>query len=77
MGPYTVYPETVGQLFCVLVEGSVYFRALCNVAVSLRLRGRYRQKITKLKQKLLLMKYQHVADVVLEYNSCATFVKGV
>ena len=49
--------------------------AVCNVAVSMRLRGPHRQKITKLKKKILLMKYQHVANVVLELNSCATCVK--
>ena len=31
----------------------------------------------KLKKKLLLMKYQHVADVVVEFFSCATSSKGV
>ena len=27
--------------------------------------------------ELLLMKYQHIADVVMEFHSCATCVKGV
>ena len=31
----------------------------------------------KIKKKILLMKDQHVADVVVEFYSCATCVKGV
>ena len=34
-------------------------------------------KILKNKKFLLLMKYQHVADVVVEFYSCATYVKEV
>ena len=35
--------------------------------------------MTKFKKRyfLLLMKYQHVADVVVEYYSCATCARGV
>ena len=31
----------------------------------------------QIKKKLLLTKYEHVADVVLKVYSCATCVKGV
>ena len=31
----------------------------------------------KMVKKILLMKYQHVANVVVEFYSCATCVKGV
>ena len=42
------------------------------------LRGQYRQNMTKFKRKILLiMKYQHVADVIVEIYSCATCVKRV
>ena len=41
-----------------------------------RLRGPYRQKMTKFWKKKNLMNYQHVADVVVEFYSCATCIKG-
>ena len=37
------------------------------------LRGPYTQKMILIK-KILLMKYQHVADIVVEFYSCATYV---
>ena len=40
------------------------------------LKGTVLQKINT-KIFLLPMKYQHVADVVVEFYSCATCVKGV
>ena len=42
----------------------------------IKLRGPYPQKMTELK-KNLLMKYQDVANVVVEFYSCATCVKAV
>ena len=45
---------------------------------SLSLRGPYPQKITKLKKVfLLLTKYQHTADVLVEFYGCATCLRGV
>ena len=42
------------------------------------LRGPFAQKKTKFSKKfLLLMKDEHVADVVVKFYSCATYVKGV
>ena len=41
------------------------------------LRGPFAQKITKLKKKLLLTKYEHLADVVVKFYSYAKFVKRV
>ena len=47
---------------------------------SFALRGPFAQNMTKFSKNLfvlLLMKYQHVTDVAVKINSCATCVKGV
>ena len=48
-----------------------FFKELFNGTVRLK-----NDKILK-KKKLLLTKYEHVADVVVKFYSCATYVKGV
>ena len=40
------------------------------------LRGLFAPKNDQIKKKLLLMKYEHVADVVVKFFSCATCVNG-
>ena len=48
-----------------------------NVVETRCLTGPYRQKNYKINFILLLMKYQHVADVVVEFYNCETRVNEV
>ena len=90
--PHFFYPRISPLLFSVLatslsrlfhsVQPSLARPASISFVFHIKLahflRGPFAQKMTKLKQNfLLLTKYEHVADIVVKFYSCATYVKGV